>query len=84
MYVTSTQGYSSSATQYDKGFLDYIPSLPIGYSADAIQENIGRLDYLTGATGLYSNVIIEQSSGWGVNWELIDMQWETIDNLWQV
>jgi hypothetical protein len=83
MYVTSTKGYSSSATQYSKGFLDYIPSSPIGYYADAIQENIGRLDYLIGNTGFYSNVIIEQSSGWQVNWELIDMQWETIDNLWQ-
>lgn len=84
MYALFTKGYSSTATQYDKGFLDYIPSSPIGYDAGAIQEDLGRLDYLVGQTGYYSNVIIEQSSGWGVNWELINMQWETINNDWNI
>ena len=84
MYAIFTQGYSSDATQYDKGFLDYIPSSPIGYNADAVQESIGKLDYLTGPTGYYSNVIIEQSSGWQVNWELIKMQWETINDYWNI
>lgn len=84
MYAIFTEGYSKSNTQYNKGFLDYVPTSHVGYFADTIQDDLGRVDYLIGNTGFYSDVIIEQSSGWSVNWELINMQWETINNDWEI
>ena len=55
-----------------------------GYQADAVQIDKGIVDYLIGNTSLYSNVIIEQSSGWQVNWEMINMPWEIINNDWEL
>lgn len=84
MYAPIKIGYQANATQTDKGFLDYVFPDIDAYNADAIQYDKGMVDYLIGVTGLYSDVLIEQSSGWSVNWELINMQWETIDVKWEV
>jgi hypothetical protein len=83
MYAPIKIGYFANTTQTDKGFLDYVFPNIDAYNADAIQYNNGRVDYLIGSTGFYSNIIVEQSTGWSVNWELINMPWETINNIWE-
>jgi hypothetical protein len=84
MYTKRTRGYSADGVQLNKGFLDYVFPDIESYNKDAIQYNIGMLDYVTGPSSYYSDVIINQSSGWSVNWELINMQWETINVNWEI
>lgn len=84
MYAPIKIGYQAKAKQTNKGFLDYVFPNIDAYNKDAIQYDKGMVDYLIGLTGLYSDVLIEQSSGWGVNWELINMQWETINVKWEL
>jgi hypothetical protein len=84
MYTNRKKGYLADSIQVNKGFLDYVFPDVDGYNKDSIQYDKGFLDYVTGVTGYYSDVIINQSSGWAVNWELINMQWETIDVKWDL
>jgi hypothetical protein len=83
MYALFTKGYSSDNVQTGKSqIVDYIPNDPVGYFSDMVQISTYRIDYLIGYESYYSGVIIEQSSGWDVNWELVNMQWETINEDW--
>ncbi len=84
MYAFRTAGYSSSVNQVQTGIVDYVPGGVLGLAAGVNQIDTGRLDYITGPTPWYSDVIIQQASGWSVNWELINMPWETINNIWEV
>lgn len=84
MYASSTIGYHHDAVQRDKGFLDYVFPDIDAYNADALQYDKGMVDYLIGLESYYSDVLIEQSSGWSVNWELINMPWETIKVKWEL
>lgn len=54
-----------------------------GYQSEVNQVDTGRVDYLIGTKGLYSDVIIEQGSGWDVNWEMINFTWEIINDTWE-
>ena len=84
MYASTTIGYSRNVNQVQTGIVDYIPSSPVGFYFDFNQIDLGRLDYVTGVTAWYSDVLIDQASGWTVNWELINMPWETIKVKWEL
>jgi len=84
MYAPIKVGYYANATQTDKGFVDYVFPNIESYNSDSIQYDNGMIDYLIGSTGLYSNVLIEQSSGWSVNWELINIVWENTNTNWEI
>ena len=83
MYAPIKVGYYTNATQTNKGFVDYVFPNIDSYNADSIQYDSGRIDYLIGSTGFYSNILVEQPSGWVVNWELINIVWENTNINWE-
>jgi len=83
MYTSTTEGNNRNAVQVNKGFVDYIFPNIEAYNADSIQVNNNRVDYLVGNSAFYSEVIVEQSSGWSVNWNLINLDWNIVNVNWE-
>lgn len=78
--ILDRMGYFSDSTGTPSSVLDYLPDNRWGNQRDVIQYTTGVIDYVLDQ--ISSNVIIEQERGWGFNWELITLQWETINDNW--
>ena len=77
--VLNRMGYSIGNTQGSTA-VDYIGEFE-GYQKDIVNVQTGIVDYLIDR--IPYNILIEQERGWGFNWELISVLWETIDNNWE-
>lgn len=77
--VLNRMGYSIGNTQGSTA-VDYIGEFG-GYQKDIVNVQTGIVDYLIDI--IPYNILIEQERGWGFNWELISVLWETIDNNWE-
>lgn len=77
--ILERMGYSIGSIQGSTA-TDYVGVFE-GYQNDIVNVQTGIVDYLIDR--IPYNILIEQERGWGFNWELISVLWETIDNNWE-
>lgn len=78
--ILDRMGYYTDVNNVPSNIIDYLPSDDWGNQRGVIQNTTGVIDYLLDS--YISDLIIEQERGWGFNWELITLEWQTINDNW--
>jgi len=78
--ILDRMGYYTDVNNISSNITDYLPSDDWGNQRGVIQNTTGVIDYFLDS--YISDLIIEQERGWGFNWELITLEWQTINDNW--
>lgn len=78
--ILDRMGYYTDVNNIPSNIIDYLPSDDWGNQRGVIQNTTGVVDYFLDS--YISDLIIEQERGWGFNWELITLEWQTINDNW--
>lgn len=78
--ILDRMGYYTDVNNIPSSITNYLPSNDWGNQRGVQQNTTGVKDYFLDS--YISNLIIEQERGWGFNWELITLEWQTINDNW--
>lgn len=78
--ILDRMGYYRDVNNTPSSVIDYLPNNDWGNQRGIVQYNKGYIDYIL--DGYLGDLIIEQERGWGFNWDLITLEWQTINDNW--
>jgi len=78
--ILGRMGYYTDVNNIASNTIKYLPTDDWGNQKGVTQDTSSVKDYLLDS--YISNLIIEQERGWGFNWELITLEWQTINDNW--